>query len=67
MKLFKLSLLSCLIVATPIGAQTLEQSVAITLATNPELKSIFNEFASVRSQNDAAGGAYLPSIDLDAG
>lgn len=51
----------------PAYSQTLEQAVAITLATNPEIKSIFNEFVSVKKQNDASGGAYLPSIDLDAG
>ena len=67
MRLFKLSIMYCLVVATPLSAQTLEQAVAITLATNPEIKSIFNEFVSVRSRNDAAGGAYRPSIDLDAG
>ncbi|WP_159652415.1 TolC family outer membrane protein [Vibrio atypicus] len=49
------------------SAQTLEQSVAITLATNPEIRAVFNEFQSAVKQNSAAGGAYLPSIDLDAG
>lgn len=48
-------------------AQTLEQAVAISLATNPEIKGIFNEYASVVKQHDAASGAYLPSLDLDAG
>lgn len=48
-------------------SQTLEQAVAITLATNPELKSAFNELQSAIKQSDAASGAYLPSIDLDAG
>ncbi|KII81088.1 TolC family outer membrane protein [Vibrio renipiscarius] len=47
--------------------QTLEQAVSITLATNPELKSAFNEYQSSLKQADAAEGAYLPSIDLDAG
>ena len=57
----------CLVITTPLAAQTLEQAVAITLATNPEIKSIFNEFESVRKRNDASGGAYRPSIDLNAG
>lgn len=48
-------------------SQTLEQAVSITLATNPEIKSAFNEYVSKRYQNEASGGAYLPSIDLDAG
>lgn len=67
MRLFKLPIICCLAIATPLSAQTLEQAVAITLATNPEIKSIFNEFVSVQKRNDAAGGAYRPSIDLDAG
>lgn len=49
------------------NSQTLEQAVAITLATNPELKSTYNEFQSAVKQSDASTGAYLPSIDLDAG
>ncbi|MFA0229158.1 TolC family protein, partial [Vibrio sp. 10N.261.45.A7] len=67
MRLLKLPIMCCLVIAAPLSAQTLEQAVAITLATNPEIKSIFNEFVSVRKRNDAAGGAYRPSIDLDAG
>ncbi|KJY94303.1 agglutination protein [Vibrio neptunius] len=47
--------------------QTLEQAVALTLANNPEIKSSFNEYKSAIKQADASGGAYLPSIDLDAG
>lgn len=48
-------------------AQTLEQAVAIALTTNPDIKSIFNEYQSALKQHDASNGAYLPSIDLDAG
>ncbi len=50
-----------------IQAQTLEQAVAITLATNPNIKSSYNEFVSKRYESKASDGAYLPSIDLDAG
>ncbi len=49
------------------NAQTLEQAVAITLETNPSIKSSYNEYISKRYINDASGGAYRPSIDLDAG
>ncbi|NOH99452.1 TolC family outer membrane protein, partial [Vibrio sp. 99-70-13A1] len=49
------------------SAQTLEQAVAITLETNPSIKSSYNEYISKRYINDASGGAYRPSIDLDAG
>ncbi|NHE85483.1 agglutination protein [Vibrio vulnificus] len=51
----------------PATGQTLEQAISITLATNPELKSAFNEFVSKRYANEASSGAYLPRIDLDAG
>ncbi|WP_428776229.1 TolC family outer membrane protein [Vibrio sp.] len=50
-----------------VHSQTLEQSIAITLATNPEIKAMFNEYSSTLKQADAAKGDYLPSIDLDAG
>ncbi|CAH1547391.1 Agglutination protein [Vibrio rotiferianus] len=49
------------------GAQTLEQAVANSLQTNPDIKGAFNEFVSKKYINEAATGAYLPSVDLDAG
>lgn len=66
---WKKSLLASCLVVTSMSAysQTLEQAVAITLATNPEIKAAFNEFKSAVKLHSAAGGAYLPSIDLDAG
>ncbi|WP_038174600.1 MULTISPECIES: TolC family outer membrane protein [Vibrio] len=67
---WKKSLVACsVIMAThaPSYAQTLEQAVAIALATNPEIKSVYNEFKSAVKQADASSGAYLPSLDLDAG
>ncbi|MEZ9243285.1 TolC family outer membrane protein [Vibrio lentus] len=51
----------------PTKAQTLEQAVAFTLESNPEIKSAYNEYVSKRYLNDASGGAYRPSIDLDGG
>ncbi len=63
----KLVISSLIAMSFASSGQTLEQAVAITLATNPEIKSIFNEYASSLKNADAAGGAYLPSIDLDAG
>ncbi|MER0324207.1 TolC family outer membrane protein [Vibrio vulnificus] len=55
------------VLALPATGQTLEQAISITLATNPELKSTFNEFISKRYANEASSGAYLPRLDLDAG
>ncbi|TKF24320.1 TolC family outer membrane protein [Vibrio genomosp. F6] len=60
-------LCAAVIISSPAASQTLEQAVSITLATNPEIKSAFNEYVSKRYQNEASGGAYRPSIDLDAG
>ncbi|MBW3696978.1 agglutination protein [Vibrio sp. T187] len=51
----------------PSLGQTLEQAVSLTLQNNPEIKSSFNEYISKRYVHDASGGAYRPSIDLDAG
>ena len=68
MRLFNVSIISYVIAAsTTVMSQTLEQSVAATLSSNPEIKSIFNEFMSQKNQHEASGGAYKPSIDLDAG
>ncbi|PMH44911.1 agglutination protein [Vibrio sp. 10N.286.49.B3] len=64
----RLTTVSCLVMLSlPAYSQTLEQAVAITLATNPELKSAFNEYMSKRYDHEASSGAYRPTIDLDAG
>lgn len=55
------------IFSMPSYSQTLEQAVAFTLENNPDIKSAYNEYISKRYLNDASGGAYRPSIDLDAG
>ncbi|CAH0525911.1 TolC family outer membrane protein [Vibrio hippocampi] len=51
----------------PASSQTLEQAVARTLATNPDIKASYNEYVSKRYEADASGGAYLPKLDLDGG
>ncbi|MGL4380480.1 MAG: TolC family outer membrane protein [Vibrio sp.] len=53
--------------SSSVAAQTLEQAVAITLASNPELKGSFNQFKSRLYDAKASSGAYLPKLDLDAG
>ncbi len=65
----KLSFLAgCLLLSSvPVSSQTLEQAVAIALATNPEIKSSYNQYVSTVKESDASGGKYLPTIDLDAG
>ncbi len=67
LNLFKLSTVSyCVIAASSLSAQTLEQSITLTLSANPEIKSVFHEFASAKKNRDASEGAYLPSVDFDA-
>ncbi len=53
--------------SNPVSAQTLEQAETQTGATNPELKSAFNQFKRREYDAEASSGAYLPKIDLDAG
>jgi len=67
-KLSSLSVLCCsMLISLPSYAQTLEQAVSFTLATNPEIKSAFNDYMSSQYTIDASSGAYKPRIDLDAG
>ncbi|QUJ69400.1 TolC family outer membrane protein (plasmid) [Photobacterium sp. GJ3] len=49
------------------SAQSLEQAVAQTLASNPEIKGAYNDFMSRYESIRASRGQYLPSLDLDAG
>ncbi|MDB1123930.1 TolC family outer membrane protein [Vibrio algarum] len=51
----------------PAHSQSLEQAIAITLASNPEIKSSFNDYKSYVEQRRSSGGNYLPTVDLDAG
>ncbi|HDM8230115.1 TolC family outer membrane protein [Vibrio campbellii] len=69
MKWNRLKIACCcsLMLSPSVFGQTLEQAVALTLKNNPDIKSAFNEFNSRKYINEAASGAYLPSIDLDAG
>lgn len=63
-----LKVVGCLVaLSCPAQSQTLEQAVAYTLTTNPDIKASFNEFMSKVYDAEASSGAYLPSIDLDAG
>ncbi|WP_096619575.1 TolC family outer membrane protein [Candidatus Enterovibrio altilux] len=53
--------------ATPVWAFSVEQAVATTIATNPELKSAFNDFMGVREDISTAQASYLPDVNFDAG
>lgn len=64
----KLKVLSCAVALSfPAHSQTLEQAVAHTITTNPEVKASYNEFRSKFFDSEASSGAYMPRIDLDAG
>lgn len=64
----KLKVLSCAVALSfPAHSQTLEQAVAHTITTNPEIKASYNEFKSKYFDAQASSGAYMPKLDLDAG
>lgn len=68
MKIIKLSTLALICgVSFNASSQTLEQAVSLTITNNPEIKAAFNEFKSKYYEAEASEGAYLPSLDLDAG
>ncbi|ARD24038.1 MULTISPECIES: TolC family outer membrane protein [Shewanella] len=53
------------IFATPLlNAQSLEQAVAHTLDTNPELRIAFNRFKAREEQVNQAIAGYMPTVDL---
>lgn len=57
----------CIAMSLPAYSQSLEQAIAITLTSNPEIRSAFNDYKSYVEQRRSSGGNYLPTIDLDAG
>ncbi|MCQ1058696.1 TolC family outer membrane protein [Photobacterium sp. ZSDE20] len=62
----KLTLIASLLYAPLATGQSLEQAVADTLATNPEIKRAYNEFMSRNESTRSSVGDYLPSVDLEA-
>nr|WP_319593234.1 TolC family outer membrane protein [Shewanella donghaensis] len=48
-------------------AQSLEQAVAHTLDTNPELRIAFNRFKAREEQVNQAIAGYMPTVDLTGG
>ena len=49
------------------SADTLEQAVANTLDTHPELRIVFNRFKAREAQIDQAFAGYLPNVEVSAG
>ncbi len=52
---------------SPAWSMSLEQAVAISIATDPELKSTFNDFMSKHEDINAAKGDYKPEVNFNAG
>ncbi|WP_052260812.1 TolC family outer membrane protein [Photobacterium gaetbulicola] len=61
----KLTLIVSLLLAPNAIGQSLEQAVADTLTTNPEIKRAYNAFMSRNQATRSAVGDYLPSVDLE--
>jgi len=60
--------LACSALSTPvIHAQSLEEAVATTLDTNPELRIYFNRYKAHSEELNQAESGYLPSLGLRAG
>ncbi len=57
------------LVLLPLSAysQTLEQAVAHTLDTNPDLRVAFNRFKAQEEQVNQAIAGYMPTVDLTGG
>ncbi|MGR5076455.1 TolC family outer membrane protein [Photobacterium swingsii] len=47
--------------------QSLEQAIAQTLASNPDIRHAYHEFMIRNEQIRASQGDYLPDVNLDAG
>ena len=58
---------SALLIPTSAYSQTLEQAVAHTLDTNPEIRIAFNRFKAREEQVSQAVAGYMPTIDLSGG
>ena len=54
-------------VGLPAQAQTLEQAVAHTIATSPDIKASYHEFKSKAFDAKGSYGGYMPKLDLNAG
>ncbi|WP_028773627.1 TolC family outer membrane protein [Shewanella waksmanii] len=59
--------ISALMIPTTASSQTLEQAVAHTLDTNPEIRIAFNRFKAREEQVNQAIAGYMPTVDISAG
>lgn len=59
--------LSLILLPLSAQSQTLEQAVAHTLDTNPDLRVAFNRFKAREEQVNQAIAGYMPTIDVNGG
>ncbi|MFQ3339497.1 MAG: adhesin transport system outer membrane protein, partial [Colwellia sp.] len=52
---------------TTVNAQSLEQAVAFTFDTHPELRAAYTRFKVSEKQIEQATSGYLPTVDITAG
>jgi adhesin transport system outer membrane protein len=58
---------SALLIPASVYSQTLEQAVANTLDTNPDIRIAFNRFKAREEQVNQAIAGYMPTVDLTGG
>lgn len=59
--------LSLILLPLSAQSQTLEQAVAHTIDTNPDLRVAFNRFKAREEQVNQAMAGYMPTIDITGG
>lgn len=58
---------SAMLLPAAVSSQTLEQAVAHTLDTNPDIRIAFNRFKAREEQVSQAVAGYMPTIDISGG
>ncbi|MGL4936409.1 TolC family protein, partial [Shewanella sp.] len=61
------TILAFLLLPLSAQSQTLEQAVAQTLDTNPDLRVAFNRFKAREEQVNQAIAGYMPTVDISGG
>lgn len=62
-----IALCSALLLPTVVNSQSLEQAVAFTFDTHPELRAAYTRFKVSEKQVEQAEAGYWPTIDVTAG
>jgi adhesin transport system outer membrane protein len=60
-------LCACLFVPMVANAQSLEQAIAYSLDTHPDIRAAYAQFKVVETQVEQAEAGYFPTIDLTGG